>query len=105
LLFHELFDAHVLQPDRIQHARRRLHRRGAAWPAIGSSEMPLVTIAPSRSSHNLFEFDAVAKGSAGGDHWIHQLQPGKLHSHVGFHLRLSSFFSRDFPLPLTECCN
>jgi hypothetical protein len=52
-------------------------------------EMPLVTKA--LQGDNLFKLDAVAKGAAGRDDGVGELQPCQLHFHVGFHARQSSF--------------
>jgi len=46
----EVFDAHVLEADGVQHAGGGLDNARRALPAMGSSEIPLVTNPPMRSS-------------------------------------------------------
>ncbi len=51
--------------------------------------MPLVTNrADAFEGDDLFKFDAVAEGAAGGDDRVDQFNAGQLHFHVGFHARI-----------------
>ena len=88
LLLDELGDADVLQSDGIEHARSGLDdaRRGMAGhgfqrDALGDER------ADALQRDDLFKFDAVAEGAAGGDDRVGQLDAGELHFHVGFHAR------------------
>jgi len=49
----EFLDAHVLQSIALSIPAAVCTMRGAAWPAIGWSEMPLVTNPPMRSSETM----------------------------------------------------
>ncbi len=53
LAFKVILDPNILQPDGIEHSGRRLHNARRAWPAIGSSEIPLVTNPPIRSRETI----------------------------------------------------
>jgi hypothetical protein len=65
--------------------------RGAAWPAMGSREMPLVTKPPMLVERDdLFELDAVAEGAAGGDHRIDQFEARQTTLSFRFHARHAS---------------
>ena len=85
----ELVDADVLQADGVEHAggglddaRRGMTGHGLEGDALGDEG------ADAFERDDLFKFDAVAEGAAGGDDRVDQLDAGELHFHVGFHARI-----------------
>jgi len=77
-------DAHVLEADGVDHAsgglddaRRGIAGHGLAGEALGDEGSDVI------ERDNVFEFDAVAKGSAGGDDGRAQLYACHVHVHVG----------------------
>ena len=84
-------DADILQADGVQHAGRGLDdaRRGVAGHGFKRDTLGDEG-AQAIESDDLFEFDAVAEGAAGGDDRVHQFNTGQRNSHVGFHARVSS---------------
>ena len=90
----KLLDAHILQADGVQHsggglddARRGMAGDGVERDALGDEA------ADALESDDVFKFDAVAKGAAGGDDRTGQIEAGKRHIHLRFHARQSSFLT------------
>ena len=86
-----VLDAHILQSDGVEHARRCLHnaRRGMTGHWLERDSLGNESTDPIQRD-NLFKFNAVAEGAAGGEDGVGQFETGQRHSHVGFHL--AAFF-------------
>ncbi len=65
-----------------------LQNARGGWPLIGWQRDSLGhESADPLERDDLFEFDSVAEGAAGGDHRVDQRHAGQLHFHIGFHVR------------------
>ena len=89
LFLDEVVDADVLQADGVQHAggglddaRRGMAGHGFERDALGDEG------ADPLERDDLFKFDAVTEGAAGGDDRVGEFEAGQLHFHVGFHAAL-----------------
>jgi hypothetical protein len=88
----EIFHAHILQPDRIQHPGCCLDNARGMVACHRQQADPLGDQrADPLQRNNLFELDAVSERPAGCDYWIRQFQTGQPDCHVRFHGPLSSF--------------
>ena len=72
----EVLDADVLQADGVQHAGGGLDdaRGGVAGHGLQRDALGDEAADPLQLD-DLFKFDAVAKGAAGGDDWVDEVHP------------------------------
>ena len=96
LALEKLHDAHVLEPDGVQHAGCRLHnaRRRVAGHRFQRDALGDESADPFQRE-DFFKLDAIAEGAAGGDDRVGQFDACQLNFHVGFHaaIVLLSVFS------------
>jgi len=85
-----LLDADVLEADGVEHAgsglddaRGGMAGHGVEGDSLGDESTDAL------KGDDLFKFDTVAEGAAGGDDWVDQFHSGQRDFHVGFQWRRS----------------